>query len=400
MRAKILAAMAALTTLFTLGVAAAQTGEGFVDRPADGSIFLREPASPMAEEIHLFHNAVIFPVMFIISLLVLLLLIWVMLRYNSKANPVPDKFSHNTMVEVVWTLVPVLILIYIAMFSFDLLYMEDKMPDAQVYEYEAGITAATLPNDFTESRRVNSNAHLEVMLVDQTSGEETMLSADDYEVEGFGEPEMYIQLAQAVPQGSRLKVIAGRSRVGRKPFLGLFGEDSSRLVPAPSVTIKATGYQWGWTYNYPDFGDFEFNAVIARQDEVPSDLFRLATRDPAYPNEYVPADVVVPAGETIRIITTGRDVIHSWAMPAFGTKIDAVPGRLNETWFYTEQEGTYYGQCSEICGIDHAFMPISVRVVSRDEFEDWVNGKAEENGLEPYFTNEQLAAAAPAEALN
>lgn len=375
---------AALSSSLLLGLASAQTSapEGVVDLPTDGGITLREAASPMAQEIGIFHNLVLLPIMVGISVLVLLLLLYVIARFNSKVNPVPSKFSHNTMIEVVWTLVPVLILVYIAMFSFDLLYMEDKMPDGQVYEYESGVTAVAFPNDFPESRRVRTDSHLEVSVVDQATGDARLLTVDDYDVEGFGEEELVITLNEAVPAGSRLKVIGGRSRVGQRPFLGLFGEDKSQIIPAPTVTIKATGFQWGWTYNYPDYGDFEFDALIAPKDSVAPELYRFATTN----------DVVVPAGETIRIVTAGRDVIHSWAMPAFGTKIDAIPGRLNETWFYTEQEGTYYGQCSEICGIDHAFMPISVRVVSRAEFEAWVNEQAELNGLEPYFTDDQMAA--------
>lgn len=374
-----------------MSAAQAQTESEKLDVPIDGGINLREAASPMAQEIDVFHDFVILPVMVIITLFVLALLVWVVIRYNSKANPTPSKFSHNTLIEVVWTGVPVLILLFIAIFSFDLLYMEDKMPDAQIQEYSPGESVVRFPNDFPDRRRVNASSHLEVAVVDRTSGEERLLTADDFEVEGYGDDDIVISLNEAISQNESVKVIGGRSRIGRKQFLGLFGEDQSRIIPAPSVTIKATGFQWGWTYNYPDFGDFEFTSLIAPRDTVSSELYRLATTN----------DVVVPAGETIRLVTTGRDVIHSWAMPAFGTKIDSIPGRLNETWFYTEQEGTYYGQCSEICGIDHAFMPISVRVVSREEFEDWVNEQADLNGLEPFFSDDdQLAAAAMTEALN
>ena len=391
MRGVSTALLAAFSTFLTIGVAAAQEDGVSHDMPHDGGIALRDAATPMAQEIHIFHDFVLLPIMVGISLLVLGLLIWVVIRYNSKSNPVPSKFSHNTTIEVIWTLFPVLILLFIALFSFDLLYIEDKMPDAQVQLYEEGTTAAAFPNDFVDSRKVNSQSHLEVMLVDQSTGDETLLTADDYTVQGYGQDELRIDLAQAVPQGSLLKVIGGRSRIGQRPFLGLFGEDKSQIIPAPSITIKATGFQWGWTYSYPDFGDFEFDALIKPRDQVPSELYKLAATN----------DVVVPAGETVRIVTTARDVIHSWAMPAFGTKIDAIPGRLNETWFYTEQEGMYYGQCSEICGIDHAFMPISVRVVSRPEFEAWVNEQADLNGLEPFFSNEdQLAAVTPATTLN
>ncbi|MEM6649074.1 MAG: cytochrome c oxidase subunit II [Pseudomonadota bacterium] len=233
--------------------------------------------------------------------------------------------------------------------------------------------------------------------MDQATGRTNLLAPnDDYAVEGFGEEELIITLNQAVPQGNRLRVIGGRSRVGEKKFLDLFGEDKSQIVPAPTVTIKSTGFQWGWNYSYPDYGDFEFTSLIAPKDSVPSHLYRLATTN----------DIVVPAGETIRLVVTARDVIHAWAMPAFAVKIDAIPGRLNETWFYTEKEGTYYGQCSEICGIDHAYMPISVRVVSRPEFEAWVDERREMDGLEPVFVRldeaekdeaEKLVAVSPAQ---
>lgn len=378
-----------MTLLTTCLAGSAVAAQPVSDVPIDRSVTLRAAASPIAEEVHVFHNYVILPVMVGISLLVLALLVWVVIRYNAKSNPTPRKFSHNTTVEVIWTLFPVLILLFIALFSFDLLYLEDKMPDAQVYEYEQGVERVAFPNEFANSRRIRRASHLEVELVDTATGAVTMLGAGEYSVEGYGDDELVVSLAEAVPAGARLRVTGGRSRVGQKPFLGLFGEDKSQIIPAPTVTIKATGFQWGWTYNYPDFGDFEFDSLIAPADTVAPELYRLATTN----------DVVIPAGETVRVVTTARDVIHSWAMPAFGTKIDAIPGRLNETWVYTEQEGTYYGQCSEICGIDHAFMPISVRVVSRPEFEAWVNEQADLNGLEPFFEQpDQLAAAATAPA--
>ncbi len=382
------------TALFTLIAAdaalaqeAASTISAGEDVPIDKAITLREAASPIAVEVHSFHNAILLPVMVGISLFVLGLLVWVVLRYNRKANPNAKQFSHNTLVEVIWTGIPIFILIIIAVPSFDLLYLQDKMPDGQVNEYEAGTRAAAFPNDFAPSRKVTKERHLEVSLVDQANGAVTTLTADDYDVEGFGDEELIITLANPVPDGSRLRIIGGRSRMGQKPVLGLFGKDESQIIPEPTVTIKATGFQWGWTYSYPDFNDFEFDALIAPRDSVPSHLYRLATTN----------DVVVPAGETIRLVTTARDVIHAWAIPAFAVKIDSIPGRLNETWFYTEKEGTYYGQCSEICGIDHAFMPISVKVVSREEFEVWVDQQLIDNGLEPTFSGaDQLAEAAPA----
>lgn len=367
---------ALLSAPISLAASGAFTGAAAQsDVPQDGGYTLRQAVTPVAEEIHTFHNWIMMPVMVGISLFVLALLVWVVLRFNAKANPVAKQFSHNTLLEVVWTAVPVMILLFIALFSFDLLYIEDKMPDGQVAEYEAGAQKVAFPNDFAKSRMITNSRHLEVSLVDQSTGEERLLSAaDDFSVDGFGDEELVISLASPVPAGSRLKVVGGRSRMGKA---------NSTIVPAPTITIKATGFQWGWTYNYPDFGDFEFDALMAARDTVPSELYRLATTN----------DVVVPAGETVRVVTTGRDVIHAWSMSNFGVKIDAIPGRLNETWFYTEQEGLYYGQCAEICGIDHAFMPISVRVVSRPEFEAWVDEQRELNGMDAVFGNTRQVAA-------
>ena len=354
------------------------------DIPDPTGTGLRRAASPVAEEIHGFYEYILLPMKLLISFFVLGLIVWVAVRYNKHANPVARRFSHNTAVEIAWTAVPVLILIIIAIPSFDLLYLEDQMPDGQVERYEPGGQVFRFENDFAERRLIEKARHLEVAVVDVESGERRLLETDDYEVAGYGEPELTIRLAEALPATQSLEVIGGRSRVGAKPVLGLFGADQSRIVPAPSLTIKATGYQWGWAYTYPDFGEFEFDALLAPAETVPRELYRLAATNA----------VVVPAGETVRVITTGRDVIHSWAMPAFGVKIDAIPGRLNETWFYTEQENTYYGQCSEICGKDHAFMPIEVRVVSRPEFEAWVDEQRALNGEEPMFGEaEQVAAA-------
>ena len=357
------------------------------DMPNPIGTGMRKAATPVAEEIHHFYEYILLPMKLLISFFILGLIVWVAVRYNKHANPVAGKFSHNTVVEVVWTAVPILILLIIALPSFDLLYLEDTMPDGQKELYRPGGRVFEYRNDFADSRLIEKNRHLEVAVVDVETGNRELLETGAYEVQGFGEEMLTISLAEALPTSQRLEVTGGRSRVGAKPILGLFGEDRSRIVPAPSLTIKASGYQWGWAYNYPDFGDFEFNALIAPSDTVPAELYRLAATN----------DVVVPAGETVRVITTGRDVIHSWAMPAFGVKIDSIPGRLNETWFYVEQEGMYYGQCSEICGKDHAFMPIAVRVVSRPEFEAWVDEQRELAGQEPLFAApaEQTAAVSP-----
>jgi cytochrome c oxidase subunit 2 len=358
--------------------------DGFEDRPDVIGTGLREAASPVAEEIHSFYELTLLPMKLLISFFVLGLLVWVMIRYNAKANPIPKKFSHNTLVEVMWTAIPVAILVIIAIPSFDLLYLEDVMPDGQVHEYDEapGQTDFQFANDFPESRMVKKERHLDVFTV---RGEERRLlqPGEDFEVEGLGDEMVLVRLENPLPAGERLRIVAGRSRVGAKKALGLFGEDTTRVIQAPTLTIKATGYQWGWAYSYPDYGDFEFDALMAPPDATTEELYRLATTN----------DIVVPAGETVRVITTARDVIHSWAMPAFGVKIDAIPGRLNETWFQTDRETTFYGQCSEICGKDHAFMPISVRVVSREEFEAWVDERRELEGMEPFFAGQELAAA-------
>ena len=351
---------------------------------------LRRAATPVAEEIHHFYEYILLPMKLLISFFILALIVWVAVRYNKHANPVAGKFSHNTAIEVIWTGVPILILLIIAVPSFDLLYLEDTMPDGKKEMYAPGGRVFQYDNDFADSRLIEKTRHLEVATVDVETGVRRLLTSDEYEVDGFGEESLTVALAETLPMSQRLEITGGRSRVGAKPVLGLFGEDRSRIVPAPTITLKATGYQWGWAYAYPDFGDFEFDALLAPAGSVPEELYRLAATN----------DVVVPAGETVRVITTGRDVIHSWAMPAFGVKIDSIPGRLNETWFYVEEEGTYYGQCSEICGKDHAFMPIAVRVVSRPEFEAWIDEQRTLSGEEPLFSNaETLTAAVSSDAV-
>ncbi len=230
------------------GTAFAETGQ-----PKPWEYTLQEAASPVMENIISFHNLLL-ALITIITLFVLALLIIVMVKFNAKANPVPSKTTHNTLIEVAWTLIPVLILVMIAVPSFRLLFQELD-------------------------------------------------------------------------------------------------------IPKPDVTIKATGKQWYWTYSYPDNGKFEFDSLLA-QDKQP----RLLGVD----NE-----MVVPVNKVIRVQTTAADVIHAFALPAFGVKIDAIPGRLNETWFKATQTGMFYGQCSELCGKDHAFMPIAIRVVSDQEFAAW-----------------------------
>jgi cytochrome c oxidase subunit 2 len=236
-------------TLATGGAAYAEVGQ-----PEPWEWHLQASGSPVMDNIVWFHNF-LFVLITLITLFVLALLVVVVIKFNAKANPVPSRTTHNTLIEVAWTLVPVLILVGISVPSFRLLFLELDVPKAD-------------------------------------------------------------------------------------------------------VTIKATGKQWYWSYAYPDNGKFEFDSLMA-QDKQP----RLLGVD----NE-----MVVPVNKVIRVQTTGADVIHAFAVPAFGVKIDAIPGRLNETWFKATKTGMYYGQCSELCGKDHAFMPIAVRVVSDQEFASWV----------------------------
>lgn len=223
-------------------------------QPQEWEYKLQKAATPVMENIIWFHNFLLWLITAIV-LFVLVLIVVVVFKFNAKANPVPSKTTHHTLIEVIWTIVPVLILVGISVPSFRLLFSELDIP----------------PSD---------------------------------------------------------------------------------------LTIKATGKQWYWTYSYPDNGKFEFDSLMAT-DKQP----RLLAVD----NE-----LVVPVNKVVRVQVIGADVIHSFAVPAFGIKIDAVPGRLNETWFKADQTGMFYGQCSELCGKDHAYMPIAVRVVTEDEFKKWV----------------------------
>ncbi len=237
------------TAFLASGTAFAELGQ-----PAPWEYKLQGSASPVMDNITSFHNFLTVLIT-AITLFVLALLAIVMVKFNAKANPVPSRTTHNTLIEVAWTLIPVLILVSIAVPSFRLMFEELDIPKAD-------------------------------------------------------------------------------------------------------LTIKATGKQWYWSYAYPDNGKFEFDSLMAENKQP-----RLLGVD----NE-----MVVPVNKVIRIETTGADVIHSFAVPAFGIKIDAIPGRLNETWFKATKTGMYYGQCSQLCGKDHAFMPIAVRVVSDQDFAAWV----------------------------
>ena len=225
-------------------------------------------ASPVMHSVLAF-NGLLHPIITGIFVFVLVLLFYTLYRFSAKRNPHPSKTTHNTLVEVVWTVVPVMILIVIAIPSFKLLYFQDRAVD-------------------------------------------------------------------------------------------------------PEMTIKAIGHQWYWTYEYPDHDGMTFDALMIADEDITDGQVRLLETDNR---------IVVPVDTTIQVLLTADDVIHAWAVPAFGIKLDAVPGRLNETWFKAEREGVFYGQCSELCGVLHGFMPITVEVVSKSAFATWIVKAKEEFAL-------------------
>ena len=240
------------------GGAAAYAANEATGQPHPWQLGLQAPATPVMDNIVWFHDFLLW-LTAAIALFVLVLLVLVVVKFNARANPVPSRTTHNTFIEVIWTVVPVLILVAVAVPSFRLLFYQLNTPKAD-------------------------------------------------------------------------------------------------------LTIKATGKQWFWSYSYPD-QKIEFDSLRVQDKDLKPGQPRLLTVD----NE-----LVVPVNKIVRVQTTGADVIHSWAVPSFGVKIDAIPGRLNETWFKAEREGTYYGQCSELCGRDHAFMPIVVHVVSDKDYAAWL----------------------------
>jgi cytochrome c oxidase subunit 2 len=253
------------SAILGLSLATQALAEDKLGQPTDGAIDLQPAATDIRRQVEFFHNDILLPIITLIVLFVLGLLLWCIVRYNKRANPTPARFSHNTLIEVIWTVVPVLILMFIAIFSFRLLFNEHDMPK-------------------------------------------------------------------------------------------------------PDLTVKATASQWYWAYAYPDqkideYYSHPLEEKVADAKGVP---YRLAADEP----------LVVPVNKTVRVLVTGADVIHAFTVPAFGIKIDAIPGKVNQTWFKAEKTGVFYGQCSELCGVDHAFMPIEVHVVSQPEFDAWVASKA------------------------
>jgi cytochrome c oxidase subunit II len=255
------------TTVYTTG--------SFADQPKQWQLGFQDAASQSMREIVSFHNNLLLPVIIAISVFVLFLMIYTCIRFRASKNPNPSKTTHNVTVEVLWTLIPCLILIVMAVPSFNILYKQDT-------------------------------------------------------------------------------------------------------IPKVDLTIKAVGYQWYWGYEYPD-ENIIFESYMIKEENLKENQPRLLTVD----NE-----VVVPVNKVVKVLITANDVLHAWALPSFGVKRDAVPGRINETWFKAEKVGTYYGQCSELCGIQHAFMPITVRVVTDEEYAVWLTEAKMKFANEPITENE------------
>lgn len=246
----------------------AMSGTALAAQPKDKAIGFQEPVTPVMEMLVNFHNYMIMPIIVAITLFVMVLMAYILFRFNHKRNPVPSKTTHNTAIEIVWTIVPVLILLVMVVPSMKLLYFQDVIPESE-------------------------------------------------------------------------------------------------------MTIKVTGNTWNWEYGYPDYEDkvesFVSNVLEEADAKAAGKPYLLGTDAP----------LVVPVDTTVKVLVTSVNNLHSFAMPSFGIKMDAVPGRINETWFKVNKEGTYFGQCSELCGVRHAYMPIEIEVVSKEAFKQWVdNGGA------------------------
>ncbi len=280
-------------TVVVVAILAVLTGSGTalagLGRPSEWQLGLQQSGTPVMESITNFHDFLLW-IISGITLLVLALLVIVILRFNARSNPVPSRTTHNTLIEFLWTAIPVAILAVIAVPSFKLLFLQLN-------------------------------------------------------------------------------------------------------VPAADLTVKATGKQWYWTYNYPD-GKFEFDSLMLQD----ADRKKMQPEPPRLLG--VDNEMVVPVNKVVRVVTTGADVIHSFAVPSFGIKIDAIPGRINETWFKATREGVYYGQCSELCGKDHAFMPIAVRVVSEQAYTQWVEEAKKKFARDDAQPPTSVAAAEAASAAN
>ena len=271
---KVLSRLTVIAVIAGALLASAGAAYAGLGHPSPWEMDLQGSASPVMDEISEFHYFLLW-VTGVISVFVLGLLLIIIVRFNARANPTPSRTTHNTPIEIIWTVVPVIILAVIAIPSFRLLFVELD-------------------------------------------------------------------------------------------------------VPHPDLTIKATGKQWFWSYAYPDNGNFEFNSLMVQTKDLKPGQPRLLTVD----NE-----MVVPENKVVHVLVTGADVIHSFTVPSFGIRIDAVPGRMNETWFKATKTGMFYGQCSELCGKDHSFMPIAVHVVNDSDFNAWVAQAKQkfsaENGVPP-----------------
>jgi cytochrome c oxidase subunit 2 len=245
---------------FATGALAQTTGQ-----PMHWQMGLQAPVTEIGDAIHWFHDVLVNPIIIGIAAFVLVLMIYVMYKFSEKRNPTPSSTTHNQLLEVAWTVIPVLVLLVIAVPSFKLLYAQ--------YDF-----------------------------------------------------------------------------------------------PKPDLTIKATGNQWNWTHAYPDHGGFSFTSVMLNDEERQA-LIKKGIPAPRLLS--VNNEIFVPVNKVVHVLVTASDVIHNWTVPAFGSKVDAVPGRITATWFRARKEGVYYGQCSELCGKDHAFMPIAVRVVNDAVFNEW-----------------------------
>lgn len=234
-------------------------GVAYADGPRDWEMYFQAPISPTADRFHEFHGFLLVLIT-LITLFVLCLLLYVIVRFRASANPVPSKTTHNTLIEVLWTVIPVLILVVMAVPSFKLLYYVDRAPDAK-------------------------------------------------------------------------------------------------------MTLKVTAHQWYWSYEYPDNGNFTFDSNHVQDSDLKPGQLRLLETD---------NHLVLPVNTKVRVLVTSGDVMHSWFVPPAGVQMYAVPGRLNETWIEIDKEGTFFGQCNQICGINHGFMPIEIEAVSADKFQQWV----------------------------
>jgi cytochrome c oxidase subunit 2 len=276
-----------LIAAFYAMLAAAQDGLEIIGQPKAGKTGFQPAATELARDLQ-WLDGMLLVIISAIVVFVTALLIWVMIRYNRKTNPTPAKFTHNSPLEIAWTIVPIVILVFIGAFSLPVLFKQQEIPDGD-------------------------------------------------------------------------------------------------------ITIKVTGNQWYWSYEYVD-NEFAFDSYMIGQPATGGNYVKTPEvismlEDAGYSeNEFLLATdtaIVVPVGKTIVMQVTGSDVIHSWTIPAFGVKQDAVPGRLAELWFTPEKEGIYFGQCSELCGKDHAYMPITVKVVSEEAYEEWLQGAIEEYAGKP-----------------